>query len=241
MSRRVWRRISSQERAELWHRWKQGESVSEIARGLGREKSHVHTLLQEQGGICPAGRRRAECGLTLAHREEVSRGLCAGFSYHQIARRIGKAVSTVSREVHRNGGRECYRASQAEAAAWDGARRPKRCKLQQNTQLRRYIARGLAQQWSPQQIARRLEQDYPDDHSMRVSHETIYRSLFVQARGVLKKELTAQLRYPDLGHDHRWAHPAHVRNEPTGPGPRRSRRCPARYPSRSALRNRRRT
>lgn len=194
MSGRVWRRLSSQERAQIWPRWRRGESVSEIARGLGRQKSHVHALLQEHGGICPAERRRAERGLTLAQREEVSRGLCAGLSYHRIARRIGKAVSSVSREVRRNGGRQAYRAAQAEAAAWERARRAKPCKLQQHPQLRRYVARGLAQQWSPQQIARRLEEDYPDDHSMRVSHETIYRSLFVQARGVLKKELTAQLR-----------------------------------------------
>jgi IS30 family transposase len=194
MSRRVRRPLSAPERAELWRRWKQGQTVNEIARALGRWKGPLRWALKEQGGICPRGRRRAQLALTLAQREEISRGICAQASMRTIAKGIGKEASTVSREIRRNGGVQAYRATAAEAAAWARARRPKRCLLRQNARLCRRVAQGLMQQWSPQQIAQRLEQDYPNDHSMRVSHETIYRSLFIQARGVLKKELMQHLR-----------------------------------------------
>jgi IS30 family transposase len=194
MSRSERRVLSAAERADLWNRWKQGETAAEIARALGRWRSHMRVVLKERGGIGPSPRKRSERALTLAQREEISRGICAEASYRQIARCIGKAASTVSREIRRNGGRRAYRAVEADTLAWDRGRRPKRCLLQQNARLRRCVAQGLAQRWSPEQIAQRLEQQYPHDHSIRVSHETIYRSLFVQSRGVLKKELMQHLR-----------------------------------------------
>lgn len=191
---REWKRMKAGERAELWSRWRQGQAMRDIAEALGRSWSGVRYELHSEGGCCPDARQRACLQLTLAQREEISRGVEAGLSTRQIARRIGKAPSTVSREIKRNGGCRAYRAVHAEQAAWERARRPKACLLQRNARLRRYVARALRRQWSPEQIAHRLEQQYPDDHSMRVSHETIYRSLFVQARGVLKKELTQHLR-----------------------------------------------
>ena len=194
MSSTAWRRLSLGQRAELWRRWRAGESVREIARALGRTRCGLQHTLEKHGGYAPAVRKRAEVQLTLAQREEISRGISAALSARRIAARIGKDPSTVSREIKRNGGRCAYRAAPAEAATWRRARRPKRCLLQAHPRLCRYVARGLCRQWSPEQIAQRLEQHYPDNHSMRVSHETIYRSLFVQSRGVLKKELTQHLR-----------------------------------------------
>jgi IS30 family transposase len=146
------------------------------------------------GGIAPAPSRRAARALSLQDREEISRGLSTALSLRQIARRIGKAASSVSREIRRNGGACHYRAAQAEAAAWQRASRPKRCLLEQHPRLCRQVARGLQLQWSPQQISQRLTEDFADDQTMRVSHETIYRSLFIQSRGVLKKQLLAHLR-----------------------------------------------
>lgn len=194
MNARVHRPLRSEERAWIWKRWREGESVAQIARALGRWKTQVHGVLQRHGGISPPQRQRAARTLTLAQREEISRGLSAGHSLTQIAQRLGKACSTVSREIRRNGGRHAYRAAQADQAAWQRARRPKACKLQRHRRLCRHVARRLQQHWSPEQIARRLEQDFPNDHSMRVSHETIYRTLFVQTRGALKKELLQHLR-----------------------------------------------
>lgn len=194
MRTRIRRPLSAEERAELWTRWRQGESVAQIARELGRRKGHVHAVLGKCGGISPCERKRADRALTLAHREEISRGICAGLPMRQIAAAIGKAPSTLTREIKRNGGRETYRAVQADQAAWERARRPKVWLLERNPRLCRRVAQGLAQQWSPEQIAQRLAEDFPNDDSMRVSHETIYRSLFVQTRGVLKKELLQHLR-----------------------------------------------
>jgi IS30 family transposase len=194
MSRTTWRRLTPTQRGELWARWRAGESAGEIARALGRTRGGVRRTLERQGGYTPGVRRRTEVQLTLAQREEISRGISAELSARSIAAQIGKNHSTVSREIKRNGGRCAYRATPAEAATWRRARRPKRCLLQEHPRLCRYVARGLRQQWSPEQIAQRLEQHYPDDHSMRVSHETIYRTLFVQSRGVLRKELTEHLR-----------------------------------------------
>jgi IS30 family transposase len=194
MNVRVGRRLSAAERASLWQRWKTGESMHEIARGLGCSRTGVRFVLRCGGGYAPALRTRAAHQLTLSQREEISRGISAQCSMRRIAADIGKAASTVSREIQRNGGRQAYRAAWAETAAWERGRRPKRCLLQLNRRLCRYVAHGLRRQWSPEQIARRLEQHYPADHSMRVSHETIYRSLFIQARGVLKKELLQHLR-----------------------------------------------
>jgi len=194
MSTRIHRALSAADRAALWQRWKEGESATQIARELGRGRGYVRGVLQHSGGIAPAPRKRADHTLSLAQREEISRGICASMSAGQIARVIGKSTSTVSREIHRNGGRHRYRAVEADRAAWRRAQRPKHCVLARHPQLCRRVAEGLKQQWSPQQIARRLVADFPNDHSMRVSHETIYRSLFIQARGALKKELLAHLR-----------------------------------------------
>lgn len=194
MSARVRRPLCAEERAEIWARWRQGENATQIARELGRWQNHVRVVLSEHGGISPPVRKRAERALSLGHREEISRGICAGCTASQIAARIGKATSTVTREIERNGGWQAYRAVQADQATWQRARRPKACKLQQHPRLCRHVAQGLKQRWSPQQIAQRLVEEFPNDHSMRVSHETIYRTLFVQTRGALKKELLQHLR-----------------------------------------------
>lgn len=194
MSGRKMERLSAAERQLLWQRWKRGESIREIARVLARWPTQVRREVCKHGGYAPIERRRAEHELSLAQREEISRGISADLSMRRIAARIEKSASTVSREIRRNGGRYRYRAAEAEEAAWRRARRPKVCLLRQNRQLCRYVARGLRQQWSPEQIADRVAQDYPHDQSMRVSHETIYRSLFVQSRGALKKELMQHLR-----------------------------------------------
>jgi IS30 family transposase len=151
-------------------------------------------MLQATGGISPPERRRRRCALIPAEREEISRGLASGDSMRAIAASLGRATSTVSREVERNGGRQDYRATKADEKAWDGARRPKRCLLARNDLLRDVVAKKLKEDWSPEQISGWLERRYPDDEAMRVSHETIYRTLFVQARGALKRELLAHLR-----------------------------------------------
>jgi len=188
-------RFTSDQRAELWERWKNGQCVADIARALGRRnKSGVYRLLAVNGGIAPTMRRRAPLALRLDEREEISRGLAAGRSLRQIANGLGRAASTVSREIRRNGGSGGYRASVAEQRAWDRALRPKACRLARQAPLRWRVAQKLAQQWSPEQIAGWLKQQYPSDPDMQLSHETIYRSLFVQARGALKKELMAHLR-----------------------------------------------
>jgi IS30 family transposase len=161
---------------------------------LGRPYHLLYHLIRIRGGVAPVVLHRSERALSLADREEISRGLSAQLSIRQIAMRIGKAASSVSREICRNGGASQYRATQAEAAAWRRARRPKRCLLAQHPRLCRRVMQGLQQCWSPQQIARRLTEDFPDDQTMRVSHETIYRSLFIQSRGVLKKQLLGYLR-----------------------------------------------
>jgi IS30 family transposase len=189
-----WLRLSAAERRVLWERWKAGDQIEKIARGLGRWRATVELELVNRGGIAPAERHRADHQLSAAEREEISRGICAEHPIRQIAARLGRAPSTVCREIQRNGGRRAYRARQAEAAAWQRARRPKRCLLQQNARLRRCVRWGLQQQWSPEQIARSLVQQYPHNQDMRVSAETIYRSLFIQSRGALKAQLLQHLR-----------------------------------------------
>ncbi len=185
---------SDEQRLELWRRWKAGQSVTAIGRALGHGSSSIHDLLAVRGGIAPVVRRRSRLALTLAEREEISRGLAAGDSIRSIAARLDRAPSTVSREIVRHGGRGRYRASAADQAAWNRALRPKPCVLSQRPALCAAVAGQLARRWSPQQISGWLEQAYPHDQTLRVSHETIYRSLFIQARGVLKKELVAHLR-----------------------------------------------
>lgn len=187
-------RYSPDERAELWRRWSQGESLSDIGRALGRRAPSIFSVVVANGGIVPAPRTRGSSTLSLAEREEISRGIASGCSMRAIARSLGRAASTISRELARHGGREGYRAAEADARAWDRARRPKACRLALRRRLRCVVARKLKQQWSPEQIAGWLKAEYPNDPGMRVSHETIYRSLFIQARGELKKELISHLR-----------------------------------------------
>ncbi len=185
---------TEEQKALMWDRWQKGESLHSIARLFDRSHGSVAGILSRTGGIRPAMRRRSRLALTLAEREEISRGVVAGHSIRSIASMLGRAASTVSREIHRNGGRRCYRASEADRAAWDRARRPKVCKLVQNRALACIVGRKLQLEWSPQQIAGWLKRTYPDDENDQVSHETIYRSLFIQARGALKKELLQHLR-----------------------------------------------
>ena len=188
------RHYSEADKALMWDRWQKGESLHTIGRLFERSHTSVRRILAETGGIRPAQRRRSRLALTLEEREEISRGTVAGHSIRSIATALGRSPSTVSRELQRNGGRQDYRASQAEKAAWDRACRPKRCKLVANRALARLVARKLEQLWSPDQIAGWLKRTYPNDESYQVSHETIYRSLFIQARGALKKELLQHLR-----------------------------------------------
>ena len=185
---------SASQKELMWKRWKEGWTLHQIAHLFNRFHSSVHRILAETGGIRPPDRRRSSLALTLAEREEISRALVIGHSIRAIAARIGRAPSTVSREIERNGGQSGYRANQADCAAWDRAHRPKRCKLAQNRGLAGIVADKLRLLWSPEQIAGWLKHTYPGDESHHVSHETIYRSLFIQARGALKKELLEHLR-----------------------------------------------
>lgn len=187
---------SDAQKSEMWDRWQRGESLSSIGRSFGRASSSIFPHLARTGGIRPPSRIRSQLALTLSEREEISRGLAADLSFRAIARGLARAPSTISREVGRNGGRKAYRAAGSDQRAWDCAIRPKACKLSFNEPLCRLIARKLGLKWSPQQIAGWLRRRHPDEESHRVSHETIYRSLYVQTRGVLKKELQDCLRSP---------------------------------------------
>ena len=186
--------LSPEQRRELWSRWKAGQSLSDIGRALGKHAASVFGVLQAHGGIMPATRKRSAACLRLEEREEISRGLVAGSSFRQIAGQLGRPASTISREVGRNGGREQYRATIADGRAWQQGLRPKSCLLAANPPLRSMVAAKLQDQWSPQQISGWLKTELADDGTMQVSHETIYKSLFIQARGVLKRELMAHLR-----------------------------------------------
>jgi IS30 family transposase len=186
--------LSAEQKSDVWRRWKAGQTLHEIGRAFGKDHNSIRGVVARHGGIAPAVRRRALLALTLREREEISRGLASGSSFREIAQCLERAVSTVSREVARHGGRPAYRASQADGEAWQSALRPKRCLLSINLKLRNIVASKLILDWSPKQISGWLKTQYPDDESMRVSHETIYRSLFIQARGVLKKELLEHLR-----------------------------------------------
>jgi IS30 family transposase len=190
--------LSAEQKADIWHRWKAGESLHEIGRVFDKDHGSIHFLLSQHGGIAPAIRRRSQRTLTLAEREAISRGIASGSSIREIARGLQRAASTVSREVARHGGRPVYRASEADHQAWKSALRPKTCLLATQVKLRTIVARKLILDWSPEQISGWLKRRYPRNESMRVSHETIYRSLFIQARGVLKKELMQHLRSKQL-------------------------------------------
>lgn len=180
--------------AVIWRAWRQGQTTRAIGAVLAHPSATVHCFLARYGGIAPRPRRRAETALRLAEREEISRGLARGESMRAIARRLGRAPSSVSREIRRHGGASDYRAQRADVAAWARAARPQRCRLARYPRLRAMVATKLQADWAPQQIAAWLMSTYPDDPTMHVSHETIYRTLYVQARGALKKELTAHLR-----------------------------------------------
>ncbi len=186
--------LSDAQKAELWRRWQDGQSLSDIGRALSKHAGSIHGVVSSNGGIVPRIRRRSRLALSPIEREDISRGIASGLSMRSIATSIGRSSATVCREVNRNGGSLQYRASQADLEAWRRARRPKPCWLARHNRLRVVVAAKLAIDWSPQQIAGWLERRYPYDQTMRVSHETIYRSLFIQARGVLKKELVAHLR-----------------------------------------------
>ena len=185
---------SDSQKALMWERWKQGWTLNEIGRLFDRPHTSIQQIFVRTGGIQPPARSRASTALSLAEREEISRALVAGESIRSTAVRLGRAPSTISREIRRNGGVEAYRASQAEDAAWERGRRPKRCKLRKHRTLARLVAEKLRMLWSPEQIAGWLKHTYPCDESLHVSHETIYRSLFIQARGALRKELLEHLR-----------------------------------------------
>jgi IS30 family transposase len=182
------------QKALMWDRWQKGESQQQIAQLFGRNHSSIQGILARTGGIRPAPRHRSSLALTLAEREEISRALASGHSIRSIAVLLERAPSTISREIQRNGGQGCYRANQADRAAWDRACRPKTCKLAENRTLAHIVATKLQRLWSPEQIAGWLKCAHPDEENNQVSHETIYRSLFIQARGVLKKELLQHLR-----------------------------------------------
>jgi IS30 family transposase len=194
MSRNIGYGFTNAQRQELWDRYQRGESLNAIARALGKRSSSIYNHLRPTGGIRPVVRKRSRLALTLAEREEISRGIAAEDSIREIARTLGRAPSTVSREVRRNGGYARYRAVEADKSAWNRGKRPKRCKLALNWRLAQLVAAKLKKNWSPEQIAGWLKAEYPRDEHYHVSHETIYQSLFIQARGALKKELTAHLR-----------------------------------------------
>ncbi len=178
----------------MWSRWKAGQSLHQIGRSFGKSHVSIHFMLSQHGGIVPAARRRSLLTLTLVEREDISRGIASGSSIRDIAKALERAVSTVSREVARHGGRPLYRATEADHQAWESALRPKACLLAIRVKLQAIVASKLILDWSPEQISGWLKIQFPEDESMRVSHETIYRSLFIQARGVLKKELIQHLR-----------------------------------------------
>jgi len=188
------RTLLQAERQEVWRRFRAGESLRQIARGLARNASSVGDLVKARGGVAPAVSSRSARALTLQDREQISRGLAAGQSLRRIAGELGRPPSTVSREVARNGGRGRYRAVLADEHAWRQARRPKVCRLARSARLRHLVASRLRLDWSPTQIARWLKLEYAHEPELQVSHETIYRTLFIQARGALKKELMGHLR-----------------------------------------------
>jgi len=194
MSRRKRRWYTAAEKSEMWDRWQRGESLNTIARAFETSHSAISKNFVRFGGIRPPGRQRSRLALTLSEREEISRGVVIGLSLRMIARQLSRAPSTISREIGRNGGQKRYRANQADKAAWNRAHRPKPCKLARNLQLSRIIAGKLQCHWSPEQIAGWLKKVHAGNERLQVSHETIYRSLFIQARGALRKELVQYLR-----------------------------------------------
>ncbi len=199
--------LSAFQKTDVWQQWRSGCSLSDIGRALGKHAGSIHRVVSSNGGIVPPSRRRSRFALTLPEREEISRGIAADCSIRQIAAQLGRSPSTVSREITRHGGRPHYRAAVADAEAWEQACRPKPCRLAVHPFLRNIVARKLSVDWSPQQISGWLMRKFPADNKMRISHETIYRSLFIQARGVLKKELTGHLRSRQMMRRSKYASP----------------------------------
>jgi IS30 family transposase len=185
---------SEEQKSQMWDRWQKGESLHSIARLFDRGHSSISRILSATGGIRPPKRTRSSLALSLSEREDISRGIAAALTIRAIAAQLSRSPSTVCREINRNGGYYHYRATHAEQAAWDRALRPKLCKLAGNKPLTRIIVKKLQLQWSPQQVAGWLKREYSGNEEYYVSHETIYKSLFIQSRGVLKKELLKTLR-----------------------------------------------
>src|ERR1700722_9059458 len=185
--------FSAVEKSKIGSRGKAGQSLHEIGRAFNKPHSSIRCLLLPRGGIPPAVRRRSRLALMRSEPEDISRGIASGSSIREIARHLDRAASTVGREVTRHGGRPAYRAHEADDQAWESALRPKKCLLALHRRLREVVASKLILEWSPEQVSGWLKTEYPNDERMRVSHETIYRSLFIQARGVLKKELLSHL------------------------------------------------
>ena len=194
MVRVSWSRLTPLEIDAIWERLQSGLSAKPAARELGLSSGTVRAYLVRCGGIKPAPRSRATVRLRIEEREEISRGLAAELSLRAIAAQLGRSPSTVSREVAAHGGQRGYRAMAADQAAWKQGTRPKQCRLALNSELRDIVAEKLRSRWSPQQISGWLKRTYPTRPEMQVSHESIYRTLFVQSRGALKQELTQYLR-----------------------------------------------
>jgi len=185
---------TAQQRALMWEQYQKGSSLNDIARLFERHHSSVSRIIGEHGGIRPTDKKRAKNHLTLDEREEISRGISASLSMRAIASKLNRPPSTISREINRNDGYDKYRAVHADKAAWNRAERPKVCKLASSKKLALLVARKLRCAWSPQQIAGWLQRTYPNNEDFKVSHETIYKTLYIQARGALKKELQKCLR-----------------------------------------------
>ena len=186
--------LTAGQKQEMWGRWKQGQTLAEISVALGRCRSSIHGSLQKEGGIAPRSCVRSKLHLSVGEREEISRGLACGMSMRALGAKLGRSPSTIAREIARNGGHDLYRASAADDRAWQQAKRAKPCRLATNEPLRQLVADKLQENWAPQQIAGWLKVIHHNDPDMQISHEAIYRSLFIQARGALKKELMAHLR-----------------------------------------------
>lgn len=186
--------LSVAEQNTLWQERRRGATAREIGAVFGMPAHSINLWVVRYGGVAPTARHRATTALTLAEREEISRGMASQESVRAIARRLGRSPGTISREIRRNDGRGHYRANRADRRAWAQARRPKRCRLAGSPRLCAVVTGKLREQWSPEQIAAWLRRTYPNEPTMQVSHETIYRTLYIQARGALKQELTAHLR-----------------------------------------------
>lgn len=194
MAYRIRIKYSEEQLKEIWDRWQQGETLNAIGRVFDRPSSSIFNLLSSTGGIRPQPRKRSRFALTLSEREEISRGIAKGYSMREIASYLNRSPSTICREINRNGGYYQYRATESDNAAWERAKRPKQCKLGRHPVLAKLVAKKLKENWSPKQIDGWLKRTYPDDEHQHVSHETIYKTLFIQARGALKKELQLYLR-----------------------------------------------